>query len=56
MSNLLSLLQTVVPILVCIGLGMLARRQQIITREWIPLPAGWCCCIACCPPAIWLRA
>ena len=35
MRNLLSLLQTVVPILVCIGLGMLARRQQIITREQI---------------------
>lgn len=33
MENVLSLLQTIVPILVCIGLGFLARRKDLITPE-----------------------
>lgn len=35
MKEILSLLQTVVPILVCIGLGILARHKQIITPTQI---------------------
>lgn len=33
MDSLISLLETVIPILVCIGLGMLARRKNLLTPE-----------------------
>ncbi len=35
MENLLSLLQIIVPILTCMGLGLLARKRKLITTEQI---------------------
>ena len=33
MENVLSLLETIVPILICMGLGIYARKKQVITPE-----------------------
>ena len=33
MENFLSLLETLVPIFVCLGLGVLARKKQVLTSE-----------------------
>lgn len=33
MENVLSLLEIVVPIIVCLGLGILAKKKEILTRE-----------------------
>lgn len=33
MKNFLSLLETLIPIVVCLGLGILARKKQILTQE-----------------------
>lgn len=35
MEQIMALLQTVVPILVCIGLGFLARKKELLTPEQV---------------------
>ena len=35
MNQIMALLQTVVPILVCIGLGFLARKKELLTQEQV---------------------
>ena len=35
MEQVVALLQTVVPILICIGLGFLARKKELLTTEQV---------------------
>lgn len=35
MEQVIALLQTVVPILICIGLGFMARKKEILTQEQV---------------------
>ena len=60
MEQVMALLQTVVPILVCIGLGFLARKKELLTPEQTggiqQFVLKFCIPPGCCSTPVWKRS